>query len=105
VRLGAPPDLSARFTFVTPNLCHDMHDCSLATGDRWLAGFVPRVLASAQYRSGGTALFITWDEDDGSSANLIPTLVIAPHTRPGTRSAQPFSHYSLPRSMRAAFGL
>ena len=124
VRLGAPPDLSARFTFVTPNLCHDMHDCSLATGDRWLAGFVPRVLASAQYRSGGTALFITWDEDDGSSANRVATLVVAPHTRPGTRAAARFDHYALlrttdellglpvnlgaaarARSMRAAFGL
>jgi hypothetical protein len=24
-------------TFVTPNLCNDMHDCPVATGDRWLA--------------------------------------------------------------------
>jgi phosphatidylinositol-3-phosphatase len=124
VPLAAPPDLSARFTFVTPNLCHDTHDCAVADGDRWLAGFVPTVLKSSEYAGGGTALFITWDEDDGSSSNRIPTLVIAPHTRPGTRSAEPFSHYSLLRtseellgvpvslgaaarapSMRAAFGL
>src|SRR5919204_5144400 len=84
VPLTTPPNLSARFTFVTPNLCDDMHDCPVPTGDRWLAGFVPRVLRSREYRAGRTALFITWDEDDGSSSNRIPTLVIAPHTRAGT---------------------
>ena len=24
-------------SFLIPNLCHDMHDCSIAEGDRWLA--------------------------------------------------------------------
>jgi phosphatidylinositol-3-phosphatase len=105
VRLTARPNLSAAFTFVTPDLCHDMHDCSVATGDRWLAGFVPRVLHSRQYAAGGTALFITWDEDDYSSGNVIPTLVIAPHTAPGTRSAGPFTHYSLLRTTEELLGL
>ena len=35
-----------RFVWITPNLCHDMHDCSVATGDRFLAGVVPPLLAS-----------------------------------------------------------
>jgi hypothetical protein len=30
VPLTDPPDLSARFTFVTPNLIHDMHDGTVA---------------------------------------------------------------------------
>lgn len=123
VKLGATPDLSARFTFITPNLCHDMHDCSVETGDRYLAGLVPQIVDSPQYKAGRTAVFITWDEDDGSTGNHIPTLVIAPHTAPGTRSSKRFTHYSLLRtteemlglkklgaaakapSMRAAFGL
>ena len=29
------------FSFVTPSLCNDMHDCSVATGDRWLSRNVP----------------------------------------------------------------
>jgi hypothetical protein len=105
VPLTTPPELSARFTFVTPNLCNDMHDCSVDTGDHWLAGFVPRVLRSREYAAGRTALFITWDEDDGSSSNRIPMLVIAPHTRPGTRSARPFSHYSMLRTTEELLGL
>jgi hypothetical protein len=105
VPLGTRPDLSARFTFVTPDLCHDMHDCSVSSGDRWLAGFVPQIVRSRQYAAGRTALFITWDEDDGSSSNRIPTLVIAPRTRPGTRSARPFSHYSMLRTTEELLGL
>jgi len=105
VPLATRPNLSARFTFVTPDLCHDTHDCPVSDGDRWLAGFVPKILRSRQYASGRTAVFITWDEDDGSGSNRIPTLVIAPHTHPGTRSARSFSHYSMLRTTEELLGL
>jgi hypothetical protein len=64
-RLAARPNLSARFTFVTPNLCHDMHDCSTKAGDSWLAGFVPKILGSRDYRKGRTAVFVTWEARTG----------------------------------------
>jgi phosphatidylinositol-3-phosphatase len=51
-----------RFVWVTPNLCHDMHDCDIATGDRFLSTLVPPLLR-ALGRHG--LLLITWDE--GSS--------------------------------------
>jgi phospholipase C len=123
VKLTSSPDLSARFTFITPNLCHDSHDCSVLTGDRYLAGLVPKIVGSPQYQAGRTALFITYDEDDGGKRNRVPSLVIAPQTPAGTQSATRFTHYSLLRtteemlglkklgaaasaeSMRAAFGL
>jgi phosphatidylinositol-3-phosphatase len=105
VPLRGAPDLSARFTFVTPDLCHDMHDCSTADGDRWLAGFVPQILRSAEYAAGRTALFLTWDEDDGSASNQIATLVVAPQVRRGTRSAATFDHYSLLRTTEELLGL
>lgn len=98
VKLSSRPDLSARFTFITPNLCHDMHNCSARTGDRYLAALVPKIVRSRQYRAGRTALFITWDEDDGSASNRIATLVIAPHTPRGTSSSTRFTHYSLLRT-------
>jgi hypothetical protein len=68
VALGKRPDLSARFTFITPNLCHDMHSCpstrdraaQTRAGDSWLASFLPKILNSSQYTSGSTAVFVTW---------------------------------------------
>jgi hypothetical protein len=100
--LRAQPNLSARFTFVTPNLCHDMHDCSTRAGDSWLAGFVPKILGSRAYREGSTVVFITWDEDEGGH---IATLVLSPYTRPGTVSRQAFNHYSLLRTTETLLGI
>lgn len=104
VRLGPVPDLSARFTLITPNLCHDMHDCSTAAGDRWLASEVPQILDSPEYRAGSTALFITWDEND-SGGSRVATYAIAPSVPPGTRSTAAFDHYSLLRTTEELLGL
>ena len=34
------------FALVIPDLCHDMHDCPVATGDAWLKRFLPPLLKS-----------------------------------------------------------
>ena len=33
----------ARFSFITPNLCNDEHDCSVSTGDHWLSQAMPAI--------------------------------------------------------------
>ncbi len=102
VRLSNPPDISARFTFVTPNLCNDMHSCSTSVGDTWLSNWLPKVLKTRQYRSGSTAIFLTWDE--GSGSQPIATLVISPYTPAGTTSARRLNHYSMLRTTEAMLG-
>ena len=104
VPLTNPPDVSAEFTLITPNLCDDMHDCSTQTGDAWLSREVPLVLDSSEYRSGSTAVFITWDENDGGGT-LVPCYVIAPSVVPGTRSTSQFNHYSLLRTTEEMLAL
>ena len=105
VPLGDTPDISARFTFVTPNLCNDTHDCSVATGDTWLQTFLGKVFASSEYQAGRTAVFLTWDEDDGSASNHIATVVAAPSIAPGTAPAARFDHYSMLRTTEEMLGL
>lgn len=100
--LGGRPRIAARFTFVTPNLCNDMHDCSVATGDKWLSRFLPKLLRSGQYRTGRAVIFITWDE--GSDSQQIPTLVVSRSVRPGTRARASFDHYSLLRTSEQLLG-
>ncbi|MEN3314955.1 MAG: phosphatidylinositol-3-phosphatase, partial [Acidimicrobiaceae bacterium] len=55
-------DTLPAFSFITPDLCHDTHDCGVATGDTWLGEWLPRLVASPAYRSGTTAIFVAWDE-------------------------------------------
>ena len=105
VPLADPPDISARFTFVTPNLCNDTHDCSVATGDTWLQSFLGKVFASSEYQAGKTAVFLTWDEDDSSHSNHIATIVAAPSVVPGTAPTATFNHYSMLRTTEEMLGL
>ena len=92
------------FSFVTPNLCHDGHDCTTSTADQWLGAWLHRVATSAAYRAGDTAVFVTWDEGVGSD-NRVATVVMAPTVRPGTRYAGHLSHYSLLRTTEQLLGL
>jgi fibronectin type 3 domain-containing protein len=107
VPLGSSPDLSANFTFITPNQCNNMHDCSISTGDSFLQGFVPKIMNSSQYQAGKTAIFITWDEDDTNHGNHIPTLIINPNGAHETSACQgtSYTHYSMLRYVEANFGL
>jgi phosphatidylinositol-3-phosphatase len=88
------------FSFVTPDLCHDTHDCSVAAGDAWLKNFLPPLLASDEYRAGTTVIFVVWDED-----TPMPNIVIGPTVPEGTVSAEPFDHYSLLRTTEELLGL
>lgn len=93
------------FSFVTPDLCHDGHDCRVATVDRWLSGWLPTVLDGPDYRRGRTAVFVTWDESELGGGNRVATVVIAPSVRPGTRAGGRFTHYSLLRTTEEMLGL
>ena len=92
------------FAFVTPNLCHDGHDCSMQTADAWATPFLRRIVTSPAYKAGNTAVFVTWDEGIGSDQR-VATIVIAPSVRPGTRAGARFTHYSLLRTTEQLLGL
>jgi phosphatidylinositol-3-phosphatase len=108
-------DLSAgsapNYAWITPNMCNDMHDCSVATGDSWLSQQVPAILTSSAFRNGG-ALFITWDEGSTNAGcctvaagGNVATLVISPTTGPALTSTLAEDHYSLVRTVEDAWGL
>jgi hypothetical protein len=92
------------FSFVTPNLCNDTHDCAVRVGDAWLATWIPKLLAGPNYRSGNTLIVITWDEGEGGS-NRIPTIIVGPSVPAGTVAAQRFDHYALLRTTEDLLGL
>ena len=106
--LGGPV---ANYVWITPNLCNDMHDCSISTGDRWLSQVVPTILNSSAFQDRG-ALFITWDEGSSNggcctiaSGGRIATIVISPLAKSGFQSSVAETHYSLLRTIESAWGL
>ena len=104
-RAGALP----RYIWITPNLCHDMHDCDVATGDRFLSRLVPPLLRALGPRG---ALFITFDEgssDDGccrlAAGGHIVTILAGGLARRGARLTTPTDHYSVLQTIEDVFGL
>lgn len=104
---GNAPD----FTWITPNLIHDMHDGSVADGDTWLATFVPKILQSAAWKEQGE-LIIVWDEGEGNAGccgvatgGRVPMLVITPNGPKGYHITPPLTHYSLLRTIEDQWGL
>jgi phosphatidylinositol-3-phosphatase len=95
---------AADFHLIVPNLCRDAHDCPLSAADDFLASFVPRILESGAWRVGGV-LFVTFDEGSKDHGQTVPLVAVSPYVRAGTRSAAPYSHYSLLRTIEDAWGL
>jgi len=93
------------FAFVTPDLCSDTHDCAVSVGDAWLQAWFAKIVASPTYQSGRTVVFLTWDEDDDSSANRVPLVVVSTSTPPGTKVGASSDHYSLLRTTEQLLGL
>jgi acid phosphatase len=99
-----PTDLSSLPTvsFLIPNLCDDMHDCSIAHGDAWARAHLSAYAAWA--RTHNSLLVVTFDEDEGTSANHIATMFVGPMVRAGT-SKQRIDHYSVLRTLEDMYGL
>jgi hypothetical protein len=93
------------FAFVTPDLCHDMHDCSVATGDAWLRRFLPPLLRSPALAK--SAIFVVTDEprESAQPSSAVPALALGPLVRRGSRYAAKTSHYGLLRTIEDAWSL
>ena len=97
-------DTVANYNFITPNLCHDMHDCGVDVGDAWLSNEIPKILNSAAYQR--SALFITWDEGKGGSDGPIGFIVLSPFAKGnGYSNSIYYTHSSTLRTVQTLFGL
>jgi len=70
-------------SFLIPNLCHDMHDCSVAEGDGWLRQNLDGYARWA--RTHNSLLIVTFDESESSNDrdNHIATLAVGQRVTPG----------------------
>jgi hypothetical protein len=92
------------FALIVPNLCHDMHDCSVETGDTWLGGFISPLLRNATLAH--SAIFIVTDEPTSEDADeAVPALALGPLVVPGSKYSAQTSHYGLLRTIEDAWGL
>jgi phospholipase C len=104
----------ARYNFITPNLCDDMHNSigctnmfdSIANGDAWLSTNIPPILASTAYKDGGV-IFILWDEGTLSlSDGPIGLIVLSPLLKsPGYSNTLAYTHSSTLKTIEEIFSV
>jgi hypothetical protein len=106
----------ADYTFITPDLCNDMHgglctngcvlgsitpDTCIGAADNWLAKIVPSILEYCDAHDG--VLMIVWDEPE--DAGTQPFVIVGPHVKPGYTSGVPFSHSSYLKTLQRIMGV
>jgi phosphatidylinositol-3-phosphatase len=93
------------FSLVIPNLCDDMHNCSVATGDAWLKAHVVPLLHSPELRGG--VVFVVFDEgtNDTGGGGHIQALALGPTVRRGSKFTRETNHYGLLRTIEDAWKL
>lgn len=108
--LGADLELGqvARYNFITPNLCNDMHGATgcpdsnkVRAGDNWLKANLPPLIDFANSHHG--VIFIVWDEPESSGTT--PFLAIGAGVKKGYVSTMPISHSSLLKAEEQILGL
>lgn len=103
-----PTDLTnnnvSAYNFIVPNVCNDTHNCSVQTGDTWIASLVPKITASAAYKNGGV-IFLTWDEDSTGNNAPIGMVAISPYAKVNYSNSILYTHNSLLRTVQEIFGV
>ena len=93
-------------SIVVPDQTDDMHDGAppdaITRGDRWLKKNIDPYVQWA--KKNNSLLIVTWDEDDDSGNNRIPTIFVGPMVKPGTYSVR-IDHYGVLRTILEMYGL
>jgi hypothetical protein len=98
-----------RFSFITPDLCNDTHDCSVDVGDAFLARTVPPLLDAL---GPDGLLIVTYDEGDSdkgccrlAAGGNVLTVFAGGLAARGVRIDSPLDHFSMLRAVEDLFGL
>ncbi len=93
-------DALPTYSYVTPDLCNDGHDCDDATVDSWNKAIIDKITTSTIYKKGTTAIFVMYDED-----TPVPNLIIAPTAKTGVIDHIAGSHASVLKTWEEMLGL
>jgi hypothetical protein len=99
------------FSFLTPNLCNDMHTgCGampqdvIKQGDDWLKAHVPAIVTAPGFGA-DSILFILWDEGGFFASQTVGLIAISPLVKAPFTSPVAYDHYSLLATIEEGLGL
>jgi phosphatidylinositol-3-phosphatase len=89
-------------SFVVPDLVDGMHDGTIAQGDAWLQANIASYATWAMTHN--SLLIVTWDEDNFTTANHIPTIFYGPMIAAGAYN-QNVNHFNILRTLEDMYNL
>lgn len=103
------------FVFITPDLCNSAHDCQISTADTWLGTVASKLQDYLEADGQPYLMILTWDEGQGNhsccglpeeqAGGRIATVLISPQAKPGFQDETPYTHYSILKTISAAWHL
>jgi hypothetical protein len=98
----------ADYSFISPNLCHDMHGATgcpssnrTRAGDDWLAANLPALIDFVDANRG--VIFVTWEE--GNRGATLPFIAVGPDVKSGYAGSTAYTHGSMLKTVEQRLGL
>ncbi|HKN35012.1 MAG TPA: alkaline phosphatase family protein [Terriglobales bacterium] len=95
------------YSFITPNICNDAHNCTLATADNWLKTHINPLIQNPSFQNG--LLIIVFDEsanDNTHGGGRVAWVAISPmHSKAAYKPVTLYQHQNTLRLMLQALGL
>jgi len=89
-------------SFVIPNLNDDMHNGTINEADTWLDSNISAYATWA--KANNSLLIVTWDEDDYTENNQVPTLFVGADVKTGDYD-ETVNHYNVLATLEQMYGL
>lgn len=107
-------DSLPNFFFIKPNLCNDSHDCSMKVSDAWLTDLLAQLVPALEATGDSYVIFILFEEGETNrsccglpkkAGGHVPVVLYSPLVKNGFEDPTPYTHYSLLKTISAAWGL
>jgi hypothetical protein len=102
------------FMFIKPNICNDSHDCSLDVSDAWLTTLLGTLIPALDATGQTYFVAMLFEEGQGQhtccglpepGGGRVPVVLYSPQVKNGFEDPTPYTHYSLLKTISAAWGL
>jgi len=100
--------------FIKPNLCNDSHDCELDVSDAWLTNLLGTLIPALDATGESYLLVMLFEEGQGNhsccglpleAGGRVPVVLYSPLVKNAFEDPTPYTHYSLLKTISAAWGL
>ncbi len=92
------------YSMYAPNLKNDGHDTGVAFADQWLSQKFGALMKDPNFMD-QMLFIITFDESGSKASNQVYTAVFGDSVISGASSNQPYTHYSILKTIESAWGL